>query len=369
MSLRTPLCSLLGIDLPIFQSGMGGVAGSGLALAVSNAGALGIFAGHGVGPEELVEGLREMRSGTDRPYGVNLLLPQDLVRPADAETISPQTTAHVNLVLNLMRQDVALEPASGLPRAPARNIEEKLEMILAAKVPILSIGLGNPGHDLVERCHRQGTKVIAMVATVDDAKAVAETGVDALVVQGSEAGGHRSHFKKPDDKGFGLVGSMVLIPEVVDSVNVPVIAAGGIVDGRSLVAALALGAQGVMLGTRFIATRESLVNDTYRQAILDATSGDTTVTDAASGRYARLIRNRFTDEYGSNPTLPFGWQGSATADLFDKARDLRDKSHMPLWAGQSAGRVKELVGAAEVIQGISEEAEQLFRNLAVHFPI
>lgn len=363
MPLRTPICDFFGIEYPVIQSGMGGVAGSALALAVSNAGGLGIFAGHGVGPEELEIGLREMAAGAERPYGVNLLLPEDLVRPALPGEIDLGTAEQVNRALNPLRQEVDLEATSGLPKSPARNIEEKLEIVLAAKVPVLSIGLGNPGHALVERCHRQGTKVIAMVATVEDAKAVAETGVDALVVQGAEAGGHRSHFEKPKDAGYSLVGSMVLLPETVDIVRIPVIAAGGITDGRGLVAALALGAQAVMLGTRFLATRESLATDAYKRAVLEGSSGNTTVTDVASGRYARLLRNRFSDNYGDGPVLPFGWQGSATADLFDRARELEDPNHMALWAGQSAGRIADLAGAGEIVHRIIKEAEAVLRAL------
>lgn len=363
MALTNELTRSFGIEFPIFQSGMAGIAGHELAVAVSNAGGLGILAGHGIGPDELRLELQAMRGGTGRPYGVNLLLADDLINPEAVESLDMSDVDDVNFRLNLMREQVGLPAVSGLPKTPVRNVEEKLEIALQARVPVLSIGLGNPGHALVERCHRQGTKVIAMVSSLEDARAVAETGVDALVVQGSEAGGHRSHFVKPENAGYGLVGSMVLIPEIVDSVKVPVIAAGGIVDGRSMVAAFALGAQAVMLGTRFVATRESLARQSYKQAVVDGQSDQTVITDVASGRYARVLRNRFINEYRYTPVLPFGWQGSATAPLFDRARELENSDFMALWAGQSAGRVHDLLGAAEVVRRIVAEAEDVLAEL------
>lgn len=350
------LTQSLGIRYPILQSGMGGVAGPELAAAVSNAGGLGILAGHGIEPGELEEGLATLRNLTDRPFGVNLILSADLIDPVDP---SLEVAERVNSRLNPLRKEVGLDAKSGLPSDPSRNVLEKLEILIAARIPVLSIGLGNPGGELVGRCHQKGIKVIAMVATLEDALAVEAAGVDAIVAQGSEAGGHRSHFAKPGDPGFGLVSSMVLIPEIARSVSIPVIAAGGITDGRGLVATLALGAQGVMLGTRFLATQESMANPAYKRAVLDATGSETTITDAASGRYARVIRNRFTAETLGMPTMPFGWQGSAVAELFERARELEDSEHMALWAGQSCGLVDDLPSAGDVVEKIMDEARSV----------
>jgi nitronate monooxygenase len=326
---------------------------------------LGVLAAHGAKPDEVRTLLAELKVSTDRPFGANLLLAEDLRRPAD--TVPEQTAERVNEALNPLRAEVGLGTERGLPKPPSRDVDEKLEILLEARVPVLSIGLGNPGHDLVERCHRLGIKVIAMVTTVDDAKAVESAGVDAIVVQGAEAGGHRSHFKKPDQPSFGLVGTMVLVPEVVDSVRVPVIAAGGIADGRGLVAALALGAQAVMMGTRFVATQESLAVDAYKRAMVEGSSHDTVVTDSASGRYARLLQNRFTNEYAASgaPTMPFGWHGSAVGPLFEQARKLDDREHMALWAGQSVGRIHDLPSAGEVVRRVQKEAEETLRKLSL----
>ncbi len=354
------LVESFGIRYPILQSGMGGVAGPELAAAVSNAGGLGILAGHGVEPNEFEEGLAALRKLTDRPFGVNLILSADLIEPFDP---SPETAEIVNSRLNPLRKEVGLAAKSGLPAEPSRKVWEKLEILIAARVPVLSIGLGNPGGELVERCHQKGIKVIAMVATLEDALAVEAAGVDAIVAQGSEAGGHRSHFAKPDDPGFGLVGSMVLIPEISRAVSIPVIAAGGITDGRGLVAAVALGAHGVMMGTRFLATRESMANPAYKRAVMDAKGSETTITDAASGRYARVIRNRFTEETQGMPTMPFGWQGSAVSELFERSRELEDSDHMALWAGQSCGLIDDLPSAGEVVERIMEEARSVVASV------
>lgn len=355
-----PLRDLLGIDYPIIQSGMGGVAGSALAAAVSNAGGLGILAGHGIGPEELIVELSETRRLTDKSFGVNLLLAPDLLEIAAAPVTSVQV---VNDVLNPLRAEVGLRQTTGLPSEPANDVLEKLEIILEARPSVLSIGMGIPDESLVERCRTAAITVIAMATTLEDAQVLETAGVDAVVIQGAEAGGHRSHFHKPDDRGYGLVGSMVLIPEAVDGLKIPVIAAGGITDGRGLIAALALGASAVMMGTRFIATKESLATAAYKRAILESRCADSVVTDAASGRYARMLRNRFTDAYGDAPTLPFGWQGSAVSELFERARESEDAEHFAVWAGQSAGRVSEELSAAEVVRQIIEEALNVTERL------
>jgi len=358
MPLRTPLCDLLGIEFPLLQSGMGGIAGPALVAAVSNAGGLGIVAGHGATPAELREAVAETRRLTSRPFGVNLLMPDDLVRPEPSESV--QESDRVQGVLNPMRGAVGVEPKRGLPPAPAADIHEKVEVILEAGVPVFSVGLGNPGAELVARCHARGMRVVAMATQVEDARALAAAGVDAVVAQGGEAGGHQSQFTKARP-GAGQVGTMVLVPEIVDALEVPVIAAGGIVDGRGLVAALALGAQGVLMGTRFLATRESSAVPVYKDAVLAAGSGDTTITDAASGRYARVIRNAFTEEYAQSeaPVLPYAWHTRATADLFQGARDSGDPRYMGLWAGQASGRIQDLPSATEVVARLRAEAEEV----------
>ena len=360
MTLRTPLCDLLGIELPILQAGMAGVAGPALAAAVSNAGGLGILGGYKTTPDELRQLIAETRRLTDRPFGVNLLLSHDLIQPA--EEIA--NVDEVQAALNPMRAQLGIPTKSGPPTPPDEQPLEKLEIVLEEKILVLSLGLSDPGPDVVSRCHAQGMRVIAMATRKEDAQTLAASGVDAIVAQGGEGGGHRSHFTKPADAGTGVIGTMVLVPEIVDAVDPPVIAAGGIVDGRGLVAALALGAQAVMIGTRFVATPESEVVASYKQALLAARSDDTTVTDVASGRYARLLRNEITESYGDGPVLPFGWHGNAIADLFQAAREAGDSNYQGLWSGQAAGLINDLTPAAEIVSRIAQQARDILQKLS-----
>lgn len=356
-----PLVDRLGIEVPILQAGMAGFALPPLVAAVSDAGGLGILGGHGMSGDDLFSAIAEVRRLTDRPFGVNLLLPEDLIRPAPVDALTG--IDEVQAALNAMRSELGLPLQSGAPRPPAQDLLDRIEIVLAARVPVFSIGLGNPGAVLVERFHAAGSFVMAMATTRADAVTLAASGVDAIVAQGGEGGGHRSHFVKPAGPDRGSVGTMVLVPEIVDAVVVPVIAAGGIVDGRGVVAAMALGAQGAMIGTRFLATRESDAVDAYKRALLAAGSDDTTVADVASGRYARLVRNAFTEGYGEGPVLPFGWQTSAVSDLFQGAREAQNADYMGLWAGQGVGRISDLPSAGEMVRRIWEEAEACFARL------
>jgi nitronate monooxygenase len=193
---RTSLCDLLGIEYPIVQAGMGGVAGPQLAAAVSAAGGLGIVGSTMTSPEDVRKAIREVRALTDRPFGVNLLLHSQVSPPADVSRIPEGVVKAVQSVLNRFRERLGLS-ASSAPPAPLPDfVPGAIEVILEERVPVFSIGLGNPSPELVKRFHVQGAKVIAMVATVEDARTVAASGVDALVVQGHEAGGHRSTWVK-----------------------------------------------------------------------------------------------------------------------------------------------------------------------------
>jgi nitronate monooxygenase len=194
---------------------------------------------------------------------------------------------------------------------------------------------------------------------------VSAAGVDVIVAQGGEAGGHRSTWRKAASPMAAGISTMVLVPQVVDAVPQPVVAAGGIADGRGVVAALALGAQGALLGTRFVATRESTAPAMYKQALMDAASDDTRVTDAFSGLYARALRNRFLDEYRASgaPVLPGLLQSKAAEDIFTAAAKAGDREYYPMWAGQSAGLVTNLPSAAEVVRAIVSEMEATLATL------
>ncbi len=203
-----------------------------------------------------------------------------------------------------------------------------------------------------------------MVTTATDARVVEAARVDAVVAQGAEAGGHRAHFVKPASSEYGALGTLALIPQVVDAVRIPVIAAGGLADGRGVIAALALGARGVLMGTRFVATRESMAFGTFKKALLEESGDATTVTDVFTGRYARVLRNTFAETYARSgaPVLPFPWQYMAAADIYREAAAKDHRDHFPLVAGQSVGLINDLPTAAEVIATIIKEAQAVLQE-------
>ena len=363
--LRTALCDLLGIEYPVIQSGMGSVAGPDLVAEVSRAGGLGVLAGLNVPPDELRSRIRQVRALTARPFGVNLWLHTELRPPADPATISADRLAAVHSVLNRFRAQLGLPARSARPGAVPDIIASQVEVILEERPPVFSIGLGDPGPDLVLRCRAEGIKVVAMVATVADARAVVASGVDVVVAQGSEAGGHRSTWVKRPSPEAASVGVMALVPQIVDAVPVPVVAAGGIADGRGMVAALALGAVGVLLGTRFVATRESMAPEFWKKSLLERDGDDTTVTDAVSGLWLRTLRNTYTADYQASgaPVLPPLLQAGAAQDVFEAARRRADGEYFPMLSGQGVGLVRDLPGAGEVVETIVREARVVLAGL------
>ena len=362
---RTDLCDLLGIEYPILQSGMGGVAGPDLVAEVSEAGGLGILAALNLTPEALRDGIAKVRARTRRPFGVNLWFHRDILPPVDVATIPEATLAQVHGVLNQFRERLGIATTTERPAPMPDLVEAALEVILEERVPIWSIGLGDPGPERVRRCHARGVKVIAMVATVEDARVVSDAGVDVVVAQGSEAGGHRSTWVKRESREAAAIGTMALVPQVVDAVRVPVVAAGGLADGRGLVSALALGATGILLGTRFVATRESGAPEFWKKALLERGSDTTTVTDAFTGLYARTLANTFNAEYAASgaPVLPTLVQARAAMDVYAESAKQQTGEYFPMHTGQSVGLIHNLPGAAEVVREIVREARAVLAAL------
>jgi nitronate monooxygenase len=365
MPLHTPVCKLLGIDHAILQSGMAPIGGPELAAAVSAAGGLGILGAAHLPADEVRRRIREVRRRTDRPFGVNLLLHEQVSPPVDAATFGDATVNAIHNVLNRMRVRLGLSPRTDRPPTRPNHVPAVIDVMLEERVPVFSVGLGNPPREIVDRFHAQGGKVIAMVTTPDDARSVVANGVDVVVAQGSDAGGHRSNWRKPPSVQHSAIGTMSLIPAVVRAVDVPVIAAGGIADGRGVVAALALGAQGVMVGTRFVATQESLARDFYKNELIKAGSDDTVITDSYTGLYARLLRNSYIAEYDASgaPTLPGYAQLGVNNDILARALSREDREFYPLWAGQGVGLVTDVRPAAEVMQLLMHEADDAIRGL------
>lgn len=319
--LRTPLCELLGIRHPVLQAGMGGRQGHytppELVAEVSRAGGLGVIGGAGLPPEELRRRIRRVRELTDRPFGVDLLLPVRTERPGGRDMPLTHTSVmdyirrrypqHLEFVERL-RRDLGLPPvlesleeALSLP-----SVRQQVQVVLEERVPVFVAGLGDPSW-VVPLAREVGTRVLGIAGSVRHALRHKEAGVDLVVAQGTEGGGHT-----------GRVATLVLVPQVVDAVApLPVVAAGGIADGRGLAAALALGAVGAWCGTVFLAAEESALPRPMQEAVLSGTSEDFVVSRAYTGKTARQLRNPITEAWersGLEP-LPMPLQGFLMAEL------------------------------------------------------
>lgn len=359
---RTALCDLLGIDIPILQAPMSRIVTPQMVAAVSEAGGMGILAGIAVPPEVLRQQIQTVRELTDRPFGVNLILHEDILSPADPSSIDGSTVSAVQATLNQFRKELGITPHAERPGGFPDVIDAAFEVILEERVPIFSIGLGKPSLDMVAQCHGRGMKVIAMASTVSDAVELSETGVDVIIAQGSEAGGHRSTWTRRSSPEEASIGTMTLVPQVVQAVPQPVIAAGGISNGKGLLASLALGAEGILMGTRFIASEESAAPEFYKRELVARNSDATVMTDAFTGLYARVLRNKYVTEYRESgaPVFPAGIQQVATSDITSASASTGTGDFYPMYAGQGIGMIEAIPGAAAIVQDVMEEARQEF---------
>jgi enoyl-[acyl-carrier protein] reductase II len=310
MTLHTPLCDLLGVEHPILLAGMGGVSYAPLAAAVSNAGGYGVLGMAGTSPDFIRLQMAQVRDLTDRPFGVDLL-----AATPDALTAS-------------------------------------VDAIIEGGASSFVAGLGVP-LPIIERLKGAGLKVMVVCGAVKHAVKAQAAGCDAVICQGGEGGGHT-----------GLVGTLPLVAQAVDAVDIPVIAAGGLYDGRGLAAALALGAQGVWMGTRFIASTEAHAGDLYRQAVLEAADEDTVRTRSYSGKPMRVRKNAWVDDWEARPAdiQPFpqqaiaSIQAGAMGGIGGQIEGL-DPDRSCFAMGQSAGGIRDVLPAGEIVRRIMEEAE------------
>ena len=356
-ALRTRLCDLFDLRYPIVQAGMGaGLTTPELVAAVSNAGGLGILGAHLMPPDRLRAAIRAIRARTDRPFGVNFIVAPP--EPGSGDVATAQ------------RFPDRFRPELGLPAGapdlvlPPSPLPELLAIVFAERVPVLSLGLGDPS-PFVGPAREHGARVIAMVSTVAEAVRAADAGADVVAAQGTEAGGHRSNFALDADGEVPQIGTLALVPQVRDAVDVPVLAAGGIMDGRGLVAALALGADGVLMGTRFLVARESGAFPAYREALLAATETDTVVSPAPTGRPARSLRNRLVEEMtdAGFAALAYPLQGLAAMDVYLAAAASNRAELFPLWAGQGLRLLRDGQGAAEVVAEVVAQAAAVIARL------
>jgi nitronate monooxygenase len=354
--LRTPLCDLLGIEVPIVLAGMaGGSTTPELVAAVSEAGGLGTFGAMGMPLDRLGEAVERAHALTRGPIGVNVLVASAI---ATDEDLGP-----VRAAVGGMRAELGLPAAEPAPGPPAPTPAESVRVGLEAGASVVSVGLGDPA-PVADLARAAGAPLIAMAATVEDAVRAVASGADAVVAQGGEAGGHRSNFRVAPDGSVPLVGTLALVPQVVDAVDVPVIAAGGIMDGRGVAAALALGAAGAQLGTRFLVSEEAGVPPGYKRRVLAAADTETVVTMALSGRPARGLRNRLIAEMeGAGANAGYPHQAGLTAGLRAAAAAADREDLLPLWAGQAAGLAEGTLPAAEIVAALVAETTAVIARL------
>lgn len=349
------LSRLLGVEVPIVLGPFGGLSSVELTAAVSEAGGLGSFGLYGLGPDRIAEVARELRERTARPFALNLWLPFQAPgeRPAGEAFDREEFDQAIETLRPLFDAAGVEPPAWPVPQLP--SFDAQLEAALAAEPAVLSFVFGVPPADVVEAAHRRGIRVIGAATTVPEARALADGGVDAIVASGLEAAGHRPSFL--DEPERGLVGGLALIPQVVDAVELPVIAAGGIADRRGVAAAFALGADGVQVGSAFLATRQSAAPAVHRQRIRAADAHETVLTRAMSGRAARGLPNRAvrTIEQG-RARASFPLQNILTGVFRRAGAERGDPELLSLWMGQAAGLSR------------FEDAADVFAELAAGIP-
>jgi nitronate monooxygenase len=346
----------LGVTHPIIQAPMaGGATTPELVAAVCEAGALGFVAGAYLTPEQLLETSRLVRARTSRPFGVNLFapLPVPAVPPDPGPALHRLAPYHAELGL----------PAPRLPEPAPDPFDELFGAALESGASVFSFTFGIAPEVAIDAAKRRGMLVVGTATTVDEAVRLERVGVDAVVAQGSEAGAHRGTFAA--DFAAAMIGTMALVPQVVDAVGVPVIASGGIMDGRGLVAALALGADAVQLGTAFLTCDEAGAPEAYKDAILRAREDQTRVTRAFSGRPARGIVNRFLLDVdgggGEEAILPYPLQNSLTRPLRAAAARQGQAELLSLWAGQGVRLARRQPAGALVARLVAESAAALGR--------
>jgi nitronate monooxygenase len=326
------LTSRLGLQYPIIQGPLGGLSSQRLTAAVSNYGGLGSFGAHGYKPEAIRKVIREIKSLTSKPFAMNLWVSME----DEGASSSTEEAFHRSFEpLAKHIESVGGEKPSYRPYEPIR-FEDQVQVLLDEGISAFSFIYGIPSGPILDEFRRKGVVLIGTATTVDEAIALEQAGVDVIAASGFESGGHRGSFLRPSEDS--LTGTMALTPQVVDAVKVPVVAAGGIADARGVVAAFALGAEGVQLGTAFLACEESGANALHRSALLSGQAKHTALTRGFTGRLARGIKNRLLDELNQKDIeiLPYPLQRALVRNLSIPAEKAGRSELLPLWAGQSA---------------------------------
>ncbi len=346
---------LLKIKHPIIQAGMaGGITTPELVAAVSNSGALGTLGAGYMSPEQMRKSIQQIKGLTDQPFGVNLFIPEF---PKEPKATIDQT----NDWLRPFREELNVFEEPEVSKNDHLHFNEQIQIIIEEKVPICSFTFGLPSKETMQQLKKEHILTIGTATTVKEAIANEEIGMDMVVAQGSEAGGHRGTFIGPFAEA--MIGSTALIPQTVDHVNIPVIAAGGIMDGRGVMSALMLGAEGVQMGTAFVTSVESGTKKQHKEAILHSTEEQTVVTSTFSGKPARGIQNDFIEKMTKyEKELPgYPIQNTLTQSIRSEAAKQNKPEWMSLWCGQNPRSIQEQT-AGEKIANILSQVDDLIEH-------
>jgi nitronate monooxygenase len=329
---RTRISSRLGIEYPIIQGPLGGLSTQRLTATVSNFGGLGSFGAHSLSPSAIKDVIAEIRALTSKPFAINLWvsMEDDGARTSDSEAFS-RSLAPIGRHIQALGGSLPTYK----PYLPIK-FEDQVRVLLDAKVPVFSFIYGIPPKEILDECRAQGILTIGTATTADEAILLEQSGVDVIAASGFEAGGHRGSFLLSSEES--LTGTFSLVPQVADAVSVPVVAAGGIADARGIVAALVLGAEGVQIGTAFLACEESGASVHHRNAILSGKARKTGLTRGFTGRLARGISNQLLEELNRPGVeiLPYPLQRALVRNLSILAEKAAKPELIPAWAGQSA---------------------------------
>jgi nitronate monooxygenase len=351
---KTRVTSTLGIEYPIIQGPLGGLSTQRLTATVSNFGGLGSFGAHGLSPSAIGEVIAEIRELTAKPFAINLWVSmEDQGARASGKEEFEQSLSHISKHIEALGGKLPQYK----PYAPNR-FEDQARVLLDAKVPVFSFIVGIPPKEILDECRAQGILTIGTATTPAEAIALEEAGVNVIAASGFEAGGHRGSFLLSAEQS--LTGTFSLTPQAVDAVSVPVVAAGGIADARGILAAFALGAEGVQIGTAFLVSEESGASPHHRDALLSGKAQNTALTKGFTGRLARGIRNQLLDELNGPGVeiLPYPLQRFLVKNLSVLAEKAARTELLQLWAGQSASLSRE-TDAKVLLQTLVSEVTDL----------